>query len=201
LNRRIAAMRRFKESLDENWEEVMAPVPVSDSEDELEVNDSKKIRSDDGEKLMKNTPTTSSTSKDSATSRKQKYKKSTASVLYEWAKDRPEYEEEKVQLRQQQFRDEQTITRLAFFTLSAKLNLDHKQKLEDYKKERKQEWEDLKKRRWQEMKPEGEDAFKQWAKLEDQRRTKEDKIKRRKEVNELRRFYLGSTPDATFEID
>ena len=51
------------------------------------------------------------------------------------------------------------------------------------------------------MKPEGEDAFKEWAKLEDQRRTKEDKIKRRKEVNELRRFYLGSTPDATFEID
>jgi len=201
LNRRIAAMRRFKESLDENWEEVMAPVPVSDSEDELEVNDSKKIRSDDGEKLMKNTPTTSSTSKDSTTSRKQKYKKSTAFVLYEWAKDRPEYEEEKVQLRQQQFRDEQTISRLAFFRLSAKLNLDHKQKLEDYKKERKQEWEDLKKRRWQEMKPEGEDAFKQWAKLEDQRRTKEDKIKRRKEVNELRRFYLGSTPDATFEID
>merc|ERR1712212_385557 len=45
LNRRIAAMRRFKESLDENWEEVMAPVPVSDSEDELEVNDSKKNRS------------------------------------------------------------------------------------------------------------------------------------------------------------
>ena len=30
----------------------MAPVPVSDSEDELEVNDSKKIRSDDGEKLV-----------------------------------------------------------------------------------------------------------------------------------------------------
>merc|ERR1712079_469623 len=61
LNRGIAAMRRFKQSLDENWEEVMAPVPVSDSEDELEVNDSKKIRTDDGEKLMKNTPTTSST--------------------------------------------------------------------------------------------------------------------------------------------
>ena len=90
---------------------------------------------------------------------------------------------------------------LNLFLFSSQLNLDHKQKLEDYKKERKQEWEDLKKRRWQEMKPEGEDAFKQWAKLEDQRRTKEDKIKRRKEVNELRRFYLGSTPDATFEID
>ena len=70
---------------------------------------------------MKNTPTTSSTSKDSTTSRKQKYKKSTAFVLYEWAKDRPEYEEEKVQLRQQQFRDEQTISRLAFFRLSAKV--------------------------------------------------------------------------------
>ena len=42
-------------------------------------------------------------------------------MLYEWAKDRPEYEEEKVQLRQQQFRDEQTISRLAFFRLSAKV--------------------------------------------------------------------------------
>ena len=51
------------------------------------------------------------------------------------------------------------------------------------------------------MKPQGEDAFKQWAKLEDHKRTKEDKVKRRKEVKEIRRVYLGTTPDATFEID
>ena len=51
------------------------------------------------------------------------------------------------------------------------------------------------------MKPQGEDAFKKWAKLEDQKRTKEDKVKRRKEIQELRRFYLGSTEDATFEMD
>ena len=51
------------------------------------------------------------------------------------------------------------------------------------------------------MKPQGEDAFKKWAKLEEQKRTKEDKVKRRKEVKQLRRFYLGSTEDATFEMD
>jgi len=201
LNRRKAAMRRFQENLDENWMEVMAPVPVSDSEDELQENDSEKLRRNDRQKLIKNTPTTSSTSKDRTTPRKQKYKKSTALVIYEWAKDRPEYEEEKRQLRQQQFRDEQTISRMAFFKLSSKLNLDHKQQLEDYKKTRKQEFEDLKKRTWQEMKPQGEDAFKKWAKLEEQKRTKEDKVKRRKEVEQLRRFYLGSTEDATFEMD
>merc|ERR1712126_713378 len=109
-------------------------------------------------------------------------------------------EEEKNQLRQQ-YKDEQTVSRVAFFKLSKKLNLDHKQKSQDYTKERKQEWEDLKKRKWQEMRPQGEDAFRQWAKLEDQKRTKEDKVKHRKEVKELRRFYLGSTPDVTFEID
>jgi len=200
LNRRKAAMRRFQQNLEEDWKAVMAPVAVSDSEDELQVNNSEKIRSDDGEKVIKNTPTTSSTSKDGTVPRKQKYKKSTALILYEWAKDRPEYEEEKNQLRQE-YCDEQTVSRLAFFKLSKKLNLDHKQKLQDYTKERKQEWEDLKKRKWQEMKPQGEDAFRQWAKLEEQKRTKEDKVKHRKEVKELRRFYLGSTPDATFEID
>jgi len=201
LKRRKAAMRRFQENLDEDWKEMMAPVPVSDSEDELQVNDSEKFSSDGREKVVKNTPTTSSTSKDDTTSRKQKYKKSTALILYEWAKDRPEYEEEKLQLHQEQFRDEQTISRLAFIRLSAKLNLDYKKKQEDYKKERKQEWEKLKKRKWQEMKPQGEDAFRKWAKLEDHKRTKEDKVKYRREVQELRRLYLGTAPDATFEID
>ena len=51
------------------------------------------------------------------------------------------------------------------------------------------------------MKPQGEDAFRKWAKLEDHKRTKEDKVKYRREVQELRRLYLGTAPDATFEID
>ena len=62
-----------------------------------------------------------STSNDGTKPRKQKYKKSTALVMYEWARNRPEYEEERERLRTENYTNEQTIERLAFFRLSAKV--------------------------------------------------------------------------------
>ena len=42
--------------------------------------------------------------------------------MYEWAKDKPEYEEERERYRQQQSTySEQTIERLAFFKFTAKV--------------------------------------------------------------------------------
>ena len=42
--------------------------------------------------------------------------------MYEWAKDKPEYEEERERYRQQESKfSEQTIERLAFFKFTAKV--------------------------------------------------------------------------------
>ena len=41
--------------------------------------------------------------------------------MYEWARNRPEYEEERERLRTQNYTNEQTIERLAFFRFSAKV--------------------------------------------------------------------------------
>merc|ERR1712156_596324 len=108
LSRRKGALKRFEEEVNENWNDLMKPIPLSDAEDNKDgkgttneannSNSSSSIRSDDPEP------------------KKKKFKKSTALLMYEWAKDKPEYEEERERYRQQQSTfSEQTIERLAFF--------------------------------------------------------------------------------------
>ena len=52
----------------------------------------------------------------------------------------------------------------------------------------------------EEITAENKDDFQEWTKVEFAKRAKEDKMKRRKEVQELRNFYLGGQEDKKFEI-
>ena len=54
--------------------------------------------------------------------KKKRFKKSTALIFYEWAKNKPEYEEEKERYRQLNSNyTEDTIEKLAFFKFSRKV--------------------------------------------------------------------------------
>jgi len=227
LKRRKAAMQRLETSLNENWEDVMKPIPASDSEDDNpedevaeplakkssidpstnspnleESNDLPKARKLKAEAEQVESPKPgSSISNNSSKSKKKKYRKSTARLMYEWGRNQPEFEEEKENYRAQNYKSEEVIDRLAFFRFSAKHNADQKHKIEQYKKEREKEWAELKTKKREEMKPSNEENFNEWANLELAKRTKEDKIKRRKEVQELRNFYLDGKEDKKFEIE
>ena len=54
--------------------------------------------------------------------KKKSFKKSTALLMYEWAKNKPEYEEEKERYRRLNSNySEATIEKMAFFKFSAKV--------------------------------------------------------------------------------
>merc|ERR1712038_1437236 len=103
--------------------------------------------------------------------------------MYEWAKNKPEYQEEKERYRQLQSNySEEVIKKLAFFKWSSKHNSEDRIKAEKYKEERQKEWEVMKKRKREQLKSEDEEIFKQWSRCEFERRKEEDKIKRKQEV-------------------
>ena len=58
----------------------------------------------------------------------------------------------------------------------------------------------MKKRKREELKSEDEEIFKQWLKITFEKRKQEDKIKRKKEVQKMRKKYLGDKEDKIFEI-
>jgi len=189
LSRRKGAMKRFIEELNENWNDLMKPIPVSDDE----LNEAGKVSTNE----ESNSNTNSSTSSDDSEPKKKRwFKKSTALLMYEWARNKPEYEEERERYRQQQsYYSEENIERLAFFRFSAKNNAEDRIKSENYQKERQKEWDVMKKQKREEMKNVDEELFKKWSRTEYERRQKEDKIKRKQEVEKMRKKYLGDRED------
>merc|ERR1719328_971749 len=185
LSRRKGAMKRFIEELNENWNDLMKPIPVSDDE----LNEAGKVSTNE----ESNSNTNSSTLSDGSEPKKKRwFKKSTALLMYEWARNKPEYEEERERYRQQQsYYSEENIERLAFFKFSAKNNAEDRIKSENYQKERQKEWDVMKKQKREEMKDEDEELFKKWSKTEFEKRQKEDKIKRKQEVQVMRQKYLN----------
>jgi len=189
LSRRKGAMKRFIEELNENWNDLMKPIPVSDDE----LNEAGKVSTNE----ESNSNTNSSTLSDGSEPKKKRwFKKSTALLMYEWARNKPEYEEERERYRQQQsYYSEENIERLAFFRFSAKNNAEDRIKSENYQKERQKEWDVMKKQKREEMKNVDEELFKKWSRTEYERRQKEDKIKRKQEVEKMRKKYLGDRED------
>ena len=53
----------------------------------------------------------------------------------------------------------------------------------------------MKKQKREEMKNVDEELFKKWSRTEYERRQKEDKIKRKQEVEKMRKKYLGDRED------
>jgi len=193
LSRRKGALKRFEEEVNENWNDLMKPIPVSDAEDNK---DGKGTTNE-----ANNSNSSSSIRSDNPEPKKKRFKKSTALLMYEWAKDKPEYEEERERYRQQQSTfSEQTIERLAFFKFTAKNNAEDRIKSEKYNEERQKEWDVMKKQKREEMKSGDEEIFKQWLKTAFERRKQEDKIKRKQEVQKMRQKYLGDKEDEIFEI-
>jgi len=227
LKKRKAAMQRLEKNLNENWDDVMKPIPASDSEDDKEMDETaeplakkssidpsnissnSEVNNDlpaNGQLIKANTTAKNpkagrSASSDSSKLKKRKYRKSTAMLMYEWGRNQPEFQTEKDSYRAQNYKSEEVIERLAFFRFSAKHNEDRKLKIELYKKERQKEWNELKKKKMEEITAENKDDFQEWTKVEFAKRAKEDKMKRRKEVQELRNFYLGGQEDKKFEIE
>jgi len=226
LKKRKAAMQRLEKNLNENWDDVMKPIPASDSEDDKEMDETaeplakkssidpsnissnSEVNNDlpaNGQLIKANTMAKNpkagrSASSDSSKLKKRKYRKSTAMLMYEWGRNQPEFQTEKDSYRAQNYKSDEVIERLAFFRFSAKHNEDRKLKTELYKKERQKEWNELKKKKMEEITAENKDDFQEWTKVEFAKRVKEDKMKRRKEVQELRNFYLGGQEDKKFEL-
>merc|ERR1712223_2189309 len=125
----------------ENWNDLMQPIPVSDDE----VN---KVGKGSTNEEDNSNSKTSILSDDSEPKKKRVFKKSTALLMYEWARNKPEYEEERQRYRNLQSNySEETIERLSFFKFSRKYNAEDRIKSEKYKEERQKKKKKKKKKK------------------------------------------------------
>lgn len=125
------------------------------------------------------------------------YRHSTALLMFKWARNQPEFHEEKERVGYQVTQTDEIIERKAFIKFFEKKNKEEKRKLDQENQRRAKEWRMEKRRKRDELK--SKDAYNAWVDKENPRRIKRYQKKRRRDVRELRKLYLDGQEDIKFE--
>jgi len=179
-----------------------SPDQESSETHQTEEIDSSEIAESSDEKIDA-VPSTSNSNvdmKQSNPSKPKNFQKSLTRIMFEWAREQPEFEINMQNLRDEKFRNEDDLEKFAFFQLFEKRNAEYRAEQDRQRELRVADWEKVKLETKLSFQNSGksEEEFHAWLVTEQSRRVRKNFRRKKREVKRLRIMYLEDRDDEIF---